>query len=85
MQCFHSSFIFCNTKVTSFKYLCSGIKYYSIIRKTPFGNSLTIDLAKAAIDGEQLGADELYGSRGDSGALLGGHCCRSFGQISAFN
>jgi len=70
---------------TSFKYLCSGKKYYSIIRKTPFGNSLTIDLAKAAIDGEQLGADELYGSRGDSGALLGEHCCRSFGQISAFN
>ena len=31
---------------------------YSIIRKTPFGNSLTIDLAKAAIDGEQLGADD---------------------------
>lgn len=60
----------CNTKVTSFKYLCSGKKYYSIIRKTPFGNSLTIDLAKAAIDGEQLGVDELYGSRGDSGALL---------------
>ena len=29
-----------------------------IIRKTPFGNSLTIDLAKAAIDGEQLGADD---------------------------
>lgn len=57
-------------KVTSFKYLCSGKKYYSIIRKTPFGNSPTIDLAKAAIDGEQLGADELYGSRGDSGALL---------------
>lgn len=55
---------------TSFKYLCSSKKYYSIIRKTPFGNSLTIDLAKAAIDGEQLGADELYGSRGDSGALL---------------
>ncbi|EFB34859.1 hypothetical protein PREVCOP_05578 [Segatella copri DSM 18205] len=42
-------------------------------------------MAKAAIDGEQLGADELYGSRGDSGVLLGGHCCRSFGQISAFN
>ena len=31
---------------------------YEIIRKTPFGNSLTIDLAKAAIDGEQLGADD---------------------------
>ena len=31
---------------------------YSIIRKTPFDNSLTIDLAKAAIDGEQLGVDE---------------------------
>ena len=29
---------------------------YSIIRKTPFGNSLTIDLAKAAVDGEQLGS-----------------------------
>ena len=25
---------------------------FAIIRKTPFGNSLTIDLAKAAVDGE---------------------------------
>ena len=41
-------------KVTSFKYLCSGIKYYSIIRKTPFGNSLTIDLAKAASSWVQM-------------------------------
>ena len=31
---------------------------YSIIRNTPFGNSLTFDFAKVAIDGEQLGADE---------------------------
>lgn len=31
---------------------------FAIIRKTPFGNSLTIDLAKAAVDGEQLGADD---------------------------
>ena len=31
---------------------------YSIIRNTPFGNSLTLDMAKAAIDGEQLGADD---------------------------
>lgn len=30
---------------------------YGIIRNTPFGNSLTLDMAKAAIDGEQLGAD----------------------------
>lgn len=39
---------------TSFKYLCSGKKYYSIIRKTPFGNSLTIDLAKAASSWVQM-------------------------------
>lgn len=31
---------------------------YSIIRNTPMGNSLTLDLAKAAIDNEQLGADD---------------------------
>ena len=31
---------------------------YNIIRNTPFGNSLTFDMAKAAIDGEQLGADD---------------------------
>ncbi len=31
---------------------------YGIIRNTPFGNSLTLDMAKAAIDGEQLGADD---------------------------
>ena len=31
---------------------------YDIIRNTPFGNSLTLDMAKAAIDGEQLGADD---------------------------
>ena len=31
---------------------------YGIIRNTPFGNSLTLDMAKAAIAGEQLGADD---------------------------
>ena len=31
---------------------------FGIIRNTPFGNSLTFDMAKAAIDGEQLGADD---------------------------
>ena len=31
---------------------------YSIIRDTPFGNSLTLDMAKAAVEGEQLGADD---------------------------
>lgn len=31
---------------------------YGIIRNTPFGNSLTLDLARAAIEGEQLGSDE---------------------------
>ena len=31
---------------------------YGIIRNTPFGNSLTLDMAKAAIDGEQLGTDD---------------------------
>lgn len=31
---------------------------YNIIRNTPFGNSLTFDMAKAAIGGEQLGADD---------------------------
>ncbi len=29
-----------------------------IIRKTPFGNQLTLDLAKAAIEGERLGEDD---------------------------
>lgn len=31
---------------------------YNIIRNTPFGNSLTLDFAKAAIEGEQLGSDD---------------------------
>lgn len=31
---------------------------YGIIRNTPFGNTLTLDLARAAIEGEQLGSDE---------------------------
>ncbi len=31
---------------------------FGIIRRTPFGNALTLDMAKAAIDGEQLGADD---------------------------
>lgn len=31
---------------------------YSIIRNTPFGNSLTLDIAKAAVEGEELGSDE---------------------------
>lgn len=30
---------------------------YNIIRSTPMGNSLTLDFAKAAIEGEELGAD----------------------------
>ena len=30
---------------------------YGVIRNTPFGNALTFDMAKAALDGEQLGAD----------------------------
>lgn len=30
---------------------------YNIIRNTPFGNSLTLDMARAAIEGEQLGED----------------------------
>ena len=31
---------------------------YGILWKTPFGNSMTIDFAIAALDGEQLGADQ---------------------------
>lgn len=31
---------------------------YSIIRNTPMGNTLTLDLAKAAIENEQLGTDD---------------------------
>ena len=31
---------------------------FGLIRNTPFGNSLTFDMAKTAIDGEQLGADD---------------------------
>lgn len=34
-------------------------KKYSILKKTPFGNSLTTDFAFAAIDGEQLGKDDI--------------------------
>ncbi len=32
---------------------------YNIIRNTPFGNSLTLDMAKAAVEGEALGADSV--------------------------
>ncbi len=31
---------------------------YNIIRNTPFGNTLTLDIAKAAVEGENLGADD---------------------------
>lgn len=31
---------------------------YGVIRNTPFGNTLTLDLAMAAVEGEQLGADD---------------------------
>ena len=34
-------------------------KEYDIIKSSPFGNSLTLDFALAAIEGEQLGADEI--------------------------
>lgn len=34
-------------------------KNYKIISNTPYGNSLTFDVAKAAINGEQLGADSI--------------------------
>lgn len=32
---------------------------YGILRNTPFGNTLTLDMAKAAIEGESLGADSI--------------------------
>ncbi len=32
---------------------------YSLLRETPFGNSLTTDFALAAIEGEELGTDEV--------------------------
>ncbi len=32
---------------------------FNIIRNTPFGNQLTLDFAKAAIDGEKLGDDDI--------------------------
>ncbi len=32
---------------------------YDILKSTPYGNSLTLDFALAAIDGEQLGADNI--------------------------
>jgi predicted AlkP superfamily pyrophosphatase or phosphodiesterase len=32
-------------------------KYFDIIKTTPYGNTLTLDMAKAAIDNEQLGKD----------------------------
>lgn len=31
---------------------------YKILRSTPFGNDITIDMAMAAVDGEQLGSDD---------------------------
>ena len=31
---------------------------YDIVRRTPFGNTLTLQMAKAAIEGEQLGGDD---------------------------
>jgi predicted AlkP superfamily pyrophosphatase or phosphodiesterase len=34
-------------------------KNYSAIASTPYGNSITIDMAKAAIEGETLGADAI--------------------------
>lgn len=34
-------------------------KNYSVISSTPFGNSLTVDMAKAAIEGEKLGEDAI--------------------------
>lgn len=35
-----------------------GKAYYSAMYNSPFGNELLLDLAKRAIDGEQLGSDE---------------------------
>ena len=32
---------------------------FDIIRSTPYGNTLTLEMAKAAIDGEQLGTDKV--------------------------
>jgi hypothetical protein len=34
-------------------------KNYSLLPVTPYGNTLTFDMAKAAVDGEQLGADSI--------------------------
>ena len=34
-------------------------KNYGLIRSTPYGNTMTIDLAKIAIDAEKLGQDEI--------------------------
>ena len=34
-------------------------KNYDILRTTPFGNTFTLDMAKAAIDNEQLGKDDI--------------------------
>jgi predicted AlkP superfamily pyrophosphatase or phosphodiesterase len=46
---------------TNFPYDLSGLigKSYGSIATTPFGNSLTAEFAKAAVTGEQLGADNI--------------------------
>ncbi len=47
-----------NNKMTNtFPHITSGIikNKYSVLRTTPSGNTITIDMAKAAIEGEQLG------------------------------
>jgi predicted AlkP superfamily pyrophosphatase or phosphodiesterase len=41
------------------KALSKENNYFDIIKGTPFGNSLTTDFALAAIEGEQLGKDEI--------------------------
>ncbi len=46
---------FKNEKVTSFPHQTSAFTKYSDIKKTPFGNTITLDFAKESIIGEGLG------------------------------
>jgi len=52
---------FSGSKTPTFPVKTSGMysRSYDIIRTTPYGNTLTADFAKAAVENEQLGRDEI--------------------------
>ncbi|HMQ62515.1 MAG TPA: alkaline phosphatase family protein [Flavilitoribacter sp.] len=46
-------------KITSVQRFGVGESKYGILMSSPYGNSLTLEMAKAAIEGEQLGQDSI--------------------------